>query len=82
MTGVLSCDLRASFRDGAPVIEQIATRLPRTLEVILAAALIATCIGVPLGTFAAIRADGAADSVISFFASALLSTLSSWSGRW
>ncbi|EEX16264.1 probable peptide ABC transporter permease protein y4tP [Citreicella sp. SE45] len=74
MAGVLTGDLGASFRDGAPVIEQIALRLPRTLEVILAASLIATGIGVPLGTYAAIRADGKADAVISFFASASLST--------
>ena len=47
-----------------------AQRLPRTLEVILAAAIIATGIGVPLGTYAAIRADGKADAAISFFASA------------
>ena len=74
MAGVLTGDFGASFRDGAPVIEQIALRLPRTLEVILAASLIATGIGVPLGTYAAIRADGKADAVISFFASASLST--------
>jgi peptide/nickel transport system permease protein len=74
MAGVLTGDLGASFRDGAPVIGQIALRLPRTLEVILAASLIATGIGVPLGTYAAIRADGKADAVISFFASASLST--------
>lgn len=72
--GVLTGDLGASFRDGAPVIEQIATRLPLTLEVIVAAALIATSIGVPLGTYAAIHANSLADNVISFFASAALST--------
>ncbi|OYX43961.1 MAG: glutathione ABC transporter permease GsiC [Rhodobacterales bacterium 32-67-9] len=74
MAGVLSGDLGASFRDGAPVIDQIALRLPRTFEVIIGAALIATGLGVPLGTWAAIRADGKADAVISFFASAALST--------
>lgn len=72
--GVLTGDLGASFRDGAPVVEQIATRLPRTLEVIVAAALIATSLGVPLGTYAAIHANSFADSVISFLASAALST--------
>ena len=49
MAGVLTGDLGASFRDGAPVSEQIAQRLPRTLEVILAAAIIATGIGVAEG---------------------------------
>ncbi|TYB90200.1 ABC transporter permease [Oceaniovalibus sp. ACAM 378] len=72
--GVLTGDLGVSFRDGAPVVEQIAKRLPRTLEVIVTAALIATGIGVPLGTYAAIHANGRADGAISFFASAALST--------
>ncbi|MGB3555061.1 MAG: ABC transporter permease [Jannaschia sp.] len=72
--GVLTGDLGASFRDGAPVAEQIALRLPRTLEVIVAAALIAIAAGVPLGTYAAIRADGKADAVVSFLSSAALST--------
>ncbi|ETW11517.1 peptide ABC transporter permease [Roseivivax marinus] len=72
--GVLTGDLGTSFRDGASVAGQIAQRLPRTLEVIAAAALIATALGVPLGTVAAIRAGGRADGVISFAASAALST--------
>ena len=72
--GLLSGDLGASFRDGAPVIEQIATRLPRTLEVIFTAALLASLAGVPLGTWAAIRAGGKADGFVSLLASAALST--------
>lgn len=72
--GLLSGDLGASFRDGAPVMEQIATRLPRTLEVIFTAALLASLAGVPLGTWAAIRAGGKADGFVSLLASAALST--------
>ena len=72
--GLLSGDLGASFRDGAPVIEQIATRLPRTLEVIFTAALLASLAGGPLGTWAAIRAGGKADGFVSLLASAALST--------
>lgn len=74
LRGVLTGDLGTSFRDGASVAGQIAQRLPRTLEVIVAAALIATALGVPLGTYAAIRADGRADGAISFLSSAALST--------
>ncbi len=72
--GILTGDLGESFRDGAPVIGQIAQRLPRTLEVIFTAALIAMLIGVPLGSYAAIRADGPADAAISLLASVALST--------
>lgn len=74
LRGVLSGDLGASFRDGAPVMEQIATRLPRTLEVIVAAALLASLAGVPLGTWAAIRSGGKADGFVSLLSSAALST--------
>ncbi|MEY8828596.1 ABC transporter permease [Sedimentitalea sp. XS_ASV28] len=72
--GVLSGDLGASFRDGAPVMEQIATRLPRTLEVIVTAALLASLAGVPLGTWAAIRSGGNVDAFVSLLSSAALST--------
>ncbi len=72
--GVLSGDLGASFRDGAPVMEQIATRLPRTLEVIATAALLASRAGVPLGTWAAIRSGGKVDGFVSLLSSAALST--------
>ncbi len=74
LSGVLSGDLGASFRDGAPVMGQIVQRLPRTLEVIAAAALIASAFGVPLGTWAAIRTGGWADSFVSFLSSVALST--------
>ncbi|HBT01501.1 ABC transporter permease [Salipiger marinus] len=74
VTGVLTGDLGASFRDGAPVMEQILLRLPRTLEVILAAAFLAALFGVPLGTYAAIRADGKIDAFVSLLSSVALST--------
>ena len=72
--GVLTGDLGVSFRDGAPVAEQIALRLPRTLEVIGAATLLAALLGVPLGTYAAIRAGGKADAAVSLMSSVALST--------
>lgn len=72
--GVLSGDLGVSFRDGAPVTEQIARRLPRTLEVIVAAALLASLAGVPLGTWAAIRSGGRVDGMVSLLSSVALST--------
>ncbi|TFF27207.1 ABC transporter permease [Jiella endophytica] len=72
--GILTGDLGTSFRDGAPVAGQIVQRLPRTLEVIVTAALIAVLLGVPAGTLAAIRAGGWIDNVISFLSSLALST--------
>lgn len=72
--GVLTGDLGASFRDGASVSEQIAQRLPRTLELIAAATLLAAVFGIPLGTYAAIRSGGKADAVVSLMSSIALST--------
>ncbi|ORE90476.1 ABC transporter permease [Aurantimonas sp. 22II-16-19i] len=72
--GLVTGDLGTSFRDGASVTGQIVQRLPRTLEVILAAALIAVALGVPAGTLAAIRAGGWIDTLISFLSSLALST--------
>lgn len=74
MAGLLQGDLGVSMQDGAPVAEQVALRLPRTLELIVAAAVIAIGLGVPLGMWAATRSGGLADRIISGFASLALST--------
>ena len=51
-------DLGQSIQDGAPVMQSIARRLPRTLELIAAAALLALGLGIPAGTWAAVRPGG------------------------
>ncbi|HEY9566773.1 MAG TPA: ABC transporter permease, partial [Thalassobaculum sp.] len=53
---LLRGDLGNSLLDDHPVAEEIALRLPRTLELIGAAAVLAVALGLPLGTFAALRA--------------------------
>lgn len=68
MLRLLRGDLGVSLRDGTPINEQIALRLPRTLELIGAAGLLAVLIGVPLGCLAAVRRDRLADRLISQFA--------------
>ncbi len=74
MAGLLRGDLGVSMQDRTPVAEQVALRLPRTLELIGAAAVIATVLGVPLGVWAAVRSGGFVDKVVSGFASLALST--------
>ena len=56
-------DLGVSIQDGSPVSENIVRRLPRTLELIAAAALFAILLGVPAGTLAAVRAGGWFDRI-------------------
>ena len=59
--GALHGDFGLSMQDGAPVAETIARRLPRTLELIGAAAVLAVLLGVPAGTVAALRPGGVFD---------------------
>lgn len=71
--GLLRGDLGVSLVDQAPVADEIAARLPRTLELIAAAALLAVCVGLPLGTLAALRPGGALDRLTSGIAALALS---------
>ena len=66
-------DLGVSMQDGSPVSDNIARRLPRTLELIGAAALIAVLMGVPAGTLAAVRSGGLFDRVATALSALALS---------
>ena len=65
-------DLGRSMQDDSPVSEEIARRLPRTLELILAAGVMAVIIGIPMGTAAAMRRGGVFDRIASSIASLAL----------
>lgn len=71
--GLAHGDLGRSLLDEHPVAGEIALRLPRTLELILAAAALAVAIGLPLGTLAALRAGGLGDRVLSVLAGVAMS---------
>ena len=70
---VLRGDLGVSLLDQHAVGEEVARRLPRTLELILAASILAVAIGLPLGVLAAVRRGRAADRLLSTVASFNLS---------
>jgi ABC-type dipeptide/oligopeptide/nickel transport system permease component len=61
-------DLGDSFATLAPVTEGIARTLPATLELTTAALLLALCLGVPIGIFAALHPRSAADSALTALA--------------
>jgi len=65
---VLHGDLGDSFATLAPVSEGIARTLPATLELTTAALLLAVCLGVPIGIFAALHPRSAADSALTSLA--------------
>jgi peptide/nickel transport system permease protein len=70
--GVLRGDLGTSLVDDFPVTREIALRLPRTLELIVAGTLIAVVFGIPAGTYAALHRGGAFDRIASATAALLL----------
>jgi peptide/nickel transport system permease protein len=57
--------LGTSLRDDHAVAGEIGVRLPRTLELIGAAALLAFLVGLPAGTLAALRAGSLGDRLLS-----------------
>jgi peptide/nickel transport system permease protein len=64
-------DLGRSLVDDYPVTREIALRLPRTLELIFAGAMIAVLLGVPFGTLAAVQ-RGLFDRIASLVTALLL----------
>lgn len=58
-------DLGNSLVSNAPIISDIASRLPRTLELIAAAAVISLLVGLPAGVMAALRRGRAFDQIAS-----------------
>lgn len=72
--GILTGDLGRSLQDNSPVADEVLKRLPRTLELIFAAGLIAIAIGLPIGIVASLRPGGAFDRVSSFVAACLLAS--------
>jgi peptide/nickel transport system permease protein len=55
LSSLLRGDAGYSIRTGRPVFVEIAERLPATLELAAAAALIAIAVGIPLGLLSAVR---------------------------
>lgn len=66
--GALRGDLGTSLQDGSSVTREILIRLPRTLELILAAALISVVIGLPAGVVAALQPGSWIDRTLSAIA--------------
>ncbi|MEA2770673.1 MAG: dipeptide transport system permease protein [Acetobacteraceae bacterium] len=67
---LLHGDLGHSVQDDSPVATEIWQRLPRTLELIAAAALVALTTGLPAGLLAALHRGGLFDRTASWVAAA------------
>jgi peptide/nickel transport system permease protein len=64
MGAVLRGDFGTSWRTGLPVLEMILSRLQVTVELTVAAMLVALAVGVPLGMLSARRENTALDHVV------------------
>src|SRR5216684_143501 len=78
--GLARFDFGISMWSGKPVIIEIATRFPISLEVAVMATVIAVAIAIPLGTISALRQNSWIDLVVRTFSIAGLATPAFWLG--
>ncbi|MFK4834159.1 ABC transporter permease [Microbacterium sp. ZW T2_14] len=78
--GLVTGDWGNSLATKRPVLDELATRLPATLELIFAAMLIAVVFGIILGVVAAKRPGKALDGLIRFLAIGGVSMPAFWLG--
>ena len=77
---VLQGDLGRSYASKLPVGEQIAQRIPATLELTIAGLLLALLVSVPTGILAAVREGGPADWAVSSFNAFAIAIPNFWFG--
>ncbi|MCG8542944.1 MAG: ABC transporter permease [Alphaproteobacteria bacterium] len=70
---VMRGDFGTSFQDDHPVAAEIAKRLPRTIELIVASAILSVITGIPLGILAALRHGKIVDRALALTAGLMLS---------
>jgi peptide/nickel transport system permease protein len=80
MSGLVRGDLGTSFRTSQPVLSSIWERVPATVELALAAMLVAILVAVPLGIVAAVRRGTFADYTAMTVALAGISIPNFWLG--
>src|SRR6266851_1489671 len=61
---LLHGDFGRSWRTSQSVVEDIGTRLPATLELILSAGVISVVLGIPIGVYTAVKRRGIGDKVL------------------
>ena len=78
--GFLRLDFGISMWSGKPVAEEIAARLPISLEIAVVATVVAILIAIPLGTVSALKQNSWIDHVVRTVAIAGIATPSFWLG--
>ncbi|WP_338319404.1 ABC transporter permease [Klebsiella aerogenes] len=77
---LLHGDLGTSIRTGRPVLEDLKTFFPATLELAFCALLIALLVGIPLGVLAAVYRNRWTDHLVRLMALTGISTPAFWLG--
>jgi peptide/nickel transport system permease protein len=80
MAGVVEGDLGSSYFYRRPVVQVIAERVPATVELALAAFLVAGLVAIPLGIIAALREGTAVDNAAVLFSLVGVSLPNFWLG--
>jgi peptide/nickel transport system permease protein len=78
--GFFRLDFGISMWSGKPVAEEIAARLPISLEIAVLATVVAILIAIPLGTISALKQNSWIDHVVRTLAIAGIATPSFWLG--
>ena len=78
VASTLRGDLGYSFRTKRPIVEDLRTRLPATMELVVVATVLAVTIGVPLGVLSAAKAGTAFDQISRVLTIAGVSIPSFW----
>ena len=78
--GLARGDLGISMWSGKPVVSEIATRFPVSLEVAVLATALAVMIAIPLGTISALKQNTWIDLAVRTFSIAGIATPSFWLG--
>ncbi|MCL2699356.1 MAG: ABC transporter permease [Defluviitaleaceae bacterium] len=77
---LLQGDLGRSLRSRQPVLTELMTFLPATLELVFLSTFLAVIIGIPLGVFSAQRKDKLPDHICRFFSVGAVSLPTFWVG--
>jgi peptide/nickel transport system permease protein len=80
VVGFASGDFGISMWSGKPVIQEIATRIPVSLEIAILSTLVAVAIAIPLGTISALKQNSWLDHIVRTVAIAGIATPSFWLG--
>ncbi|MBU8546671.1 MULTISPECIES: ABC transporter permease [Roseomonadaceae] len=75
---IFTGDMGNSIYTGRPVVEDLLSRLPATLELTLVTVVVSTLVGVPLGVIAALRRNSWVDHALRLITIAGLAIASFW----